>query len=84
MTVSTGSSRREQSVERLASVPSLKLSQAKRSRMISVSRFEGQQLVLLEIEGRTLYAGTILHGGGGFRGKCSAVDVAAGAGFTSP
>jgi hypothetical protein len=38
MSASTDSKRRDQSALELASVPSLKLSQAKRSRMISVSR----------------------------------------------
>ena len=41
ITASTGSNRREQSALKLASVPSLKLSQAKRSRMISASRSKG-------------------------------------------
>ena len=42
---------------------------------------EGQQLVILEIDGHALDAGAVLHGGRGFRRKRGAVATAAGAGF---
>jgi len=41
----------------------------------------GQQLVVAQIDGRALDAGTILHGGCGFRRERGAVEAAAGAGF---
>jgi hypothetical protein len=41
----------------------------------------GQQLVVAQIDGRALDAGSILHGGYGLRRERGAVDAAAGAGF---
>src|SRR3990170_7224976 len=49
-----------------------------KSRMKAVG---GQQPVVAQIYGRALDAGTILHGGCGFRRERGAVEAAAGAGF---